>query len=276
MRAALVALAVVLAGCPAIPDSTPTAGVTPAAVPETQTYPPGVTESGVTAPDALADAHSGFVANTSYTIVSNRTIRYRNGTLASRLDVRVRLAADRQFLAAVETAGPSAPLLLGDPPARARFWSNGSVYVRSLTAGGPTRYNEFTPPDAFVATWRYWRSTVPFGGQDGHDRETISGLFGDIPTAVAGRESVDGTTVYRLVGDSARAGSFAKVGSGPVGNVSLEAQVSVSGVVRRFDLSYDTTMDGRAVTVHWTLRYLDVGNTTAERPPWYDRAVEGS
>lgn len=265
MRALLVALAVVLAGCPgAVPGGTPT--------PEPE-YPPGVTAAGVTDPAALADAHGDALENTSYTLVSNRTIRYTNGTLSSRLTVRLRLAADRQFHVVTATAGPDGPLFLGQPPASAEFWSDGDVYVRALTRDGETTYNQFTPPDNFVGTWRYWRATVPFGGRDGHARETIRALFEDVPADVTGVRTADGATVYRLRGEGADSGGFAKAGDGPARDVTLEADVTESGVVRRINLSYVTFLGNRSARVEWTVRYLDVGDTTAERPAWYDRAV---
>jgi hypothetical protein len=274
MRAALVALAVVLAGCPAFGSgSTPTPEVTPVPVPETAAYPPGVSEAGVVAPDVLANAHVTLVGNTSYTIVSNRTIRYANGTLASGLAVRTRLAADRRFLVTVSTAGPEGPLLLGRPPASARYWSNGSVYVRALTVDGRTTHTRFAPPDGFIGTWRYWRSTVPFGGQEGNAAGTFAAVFRAVPTTVADTRSVGNRTVTRLVGDTAHSGSFAKVGNGSVRNLTLAAAVDDRGLVRSFDLSYGTRKDDQPVRVEWSLRYLNVGNTTAARPPWFERAI---
>jgi hypothetical protein len=271
MRSVLVALAVVLAGCPALGPQSPAADggtVTP------DTYPPGVTADGVIDPATLADAHVAVTENASYTVVSNRTIRYTNGSLVSRLSVRLRLAADRQFHVRTTTGGPDGPLLLGTPPAAAEYWSNGSVYVRALTREGRTTYNRFSPPDTFVGTWRYWRSTVPFGGQDGHARETIHNLFSDVPTALAGTASAGTTTVYRLAGEGARDDSFAKAGSGPVDGVTVAAEVTEDGLVRRFDLSYVTFVDGHSARVNWTLSYLEVGNTTAPAPEWFDRAVD--
>jgi hypothetical protein len=267
MRALLLALAVTLAGCPAVgPGATPTPGE----------YPPGVTADGVTDPAALADAHADRVENTSYTLVSNRTVRYANGTVASGLFVRVELAADREFLVTAATAGSHGPEFLGEPPSSGEFWSNGSVYVRALTREGGTTYNQFTPPDSYVGTWRYWRATVAFGGQDGHARETVRNVFTDVPTEVTGVRTVDGTAVYTVEGEGATDSEFAKASNGPVGNVTLEAEVTEAGVLRRMDLSYVTFLDGESVRVDWTVRYADVGATAVDRPPWFDRAVAGN
>jgi len=266
MRVALVALLVVLAGCPAV-------GSQPTPTPPPETYPPGVSTDGVTDAGELGRAHTNTLNDTSYTIVSNRTIRYTNGTVVSHLFVRVELAADRSFFVSASTAGDEGPLFLGDPPASGEFWSNGTVYVRSHTRAGHTTYNEFTPPDNFVGTWRYWRATVPFGGQDGHARQTVTTLFSDVPTRVTDVRTQDGTTVVALAGKGATDDTFAKVGTGPVGNVTVRAEVTESGVVRSLDLSYVTFVNGQSVRVEWTVRYDDVGATAVERPPWFDRAV---
>ncbi|PSQ27305.1 hypothetical protein BRD09_08790 [Halobacteriales archaeon SW_10_68_16] len=233
MRVVLVALAVALAGCPAVgPAATPT--------PEPEEYPPGVSGEGVVDATTLADAHDRAIENTSYTLVSNRTVRYTNGTVASALFVRVELAADRSFFVRTSTAGPDGPEFLGKPPAAGEFWSNGTVYVRA---------------------------------QEGHARETIASVFADVPTEVTGVRTVDGTTVYRLAGEGTVEGDFSKAGSDAVGNVSLTAQVTESGILRRMDLSYVTFLAGQSVRVEWTVRYDDVGTTTVERPSWFDRAV---
>ena len=266
MRVVLVTLAVALAGCPAVgPAATPT--------PEPREYPPGVSVEGVVDAATLADAHDRAIKNTSYTLVSNRTVRYANGTVASALFVRLGLAADRSFLVRTSTAGPEGPEFLGRPPASGEFWSNGTVYVRALTRDGETTYNEFTPPDSYVGTWRYWRATVSFGGQESHARETIASVFGDVPTEVTGVRTVEGTTVYRLAGRGTVEGEFSKAGSDAVGNVSLTAEVTGSGLLRRMELSYVTFLGDQSVRVAWTVRYDDVGTTTVSRPAWFDRAV---
>jgi hypothetical protein len=274
MRVGAVALLVLLAGCPGLAgQSTPTADVTPAPVPETETYPPGVGPAGVVDPTALARVHSAAVDATSYTLVSNRTITAGNGSLRSHLALTVRLARDRSYHARARTAGPAGPVFLGAPPARAEFWSNGTVYVRAVERESGWTYNEFTPPNEFVASWRYWRSTAAFGGEEGFDVETLATLFGSIPTALAGTRTENGTTLYRLTGDRALRPDFAKTGTGPVRNVSLDATVTEAGVVRAFDLSYERRQCSVPVRVVWTLRYDAVGRTTADRPAWFARAV---
>lgn len=259
------------------PGATPT--VSPAPLPDaTAEFPPGVSRRGVVVPDRLARAHETTIANTSYTVRSNRTVAYANGSVRSSLVVEVALARNRTFLATAATAGPGAPVFLGVPPARATFWSNGSVYVRRFTAGGETTYNQYDPGQQFAGTWRYWTRTVPFGGRSGRPGSFYAGTFGAVPTRVAGRTTSGNASLVRLAGEGTR-GSVQGTpldGGGSldaVRNVSLRATVGPRGVVRSLTLDYDATADGRPVHVRWTVHYRAIGETTARRPPWFDRAV---
>ena len=274
MRRVLVALVVLLAGCPGageFQDSTTT--VTPAPVPEDVTYPPGIGPSGVVDPATLGETHAAILADTSYTIVSNRTISGPNGSLRSSLDVRVALAADRSYHARAATAGPEGPVFMGLPPARGEYWSNGTVYVSLLERGDGWTASRFTPPNAFAGTWRYWRSTVAFGGGASFSLETLRSLFDSIPTTLVGTRAIDGTTLYLLAGDSAVSADFAKAGTGRVSNVSFRAVVTEAGVVRSFDLSYQRQAGSDPIAVDWHLRYEDVGSTKVDPPAWVGAAI---
>lgn len=270
MRATLLALVVLLAGCPAFggDGSTATLEATPAPVPADRPFPPGVGPDGVADPAALAGAHSAVVDNASYTIVSNRTIRAENGSLRSLLAVTTRLARDRTYLVSARTDGPQGPTLLGSPPSRAGFWSNGSVYLRAVPGPNGTTVNRFQPPDNFVATWRYWRSTVPFGGQEGHDDVTFRTLFRSVPTEIVSRETTAGTTRYRLVGREALNAAFAKAGQGTIDGVRLVAVVREDGLVESVDLEYIRGGADATIRVDWSLRYENVGSTSVGGPPW--------
>ncbi|MEF8853937.1 MAG: hypothetical protein V5A24_00330, partial [Haloarculaceae archaeon] len=153
------------------------------------------------------------------------------------------------------------------------YWSNGSTYVRKLARAHDTVANAFSPPDSFVGSWRYWRSTVAFGGGGSFSLETVGSLFDSIPTSLVGNRSLNETTLYLLEGDRALDTDFAKAGAGPVSNVSLSATVDEAGVVRAFDLSYERRVDGELLRVRWQLRYENVGSTRVERPPWVDRTL---
>lgn len=270
--AACLCLLLVLAGCnaPVDTDETPARTVTPAPIPADDGLAPGVTRDGIESPVRLADGHASALANQSYTLTATRTVRYPNGTVRSGLRVRIALAEDRSYLAHASTAGPAGPAFLGDPPANATFWSNGSVYARRLARGDTVRYNTFEPV-AGAGTWQYWTRTVPFGGGDGSPRTFLTRTFESVPTRVEERMIRQNETTYRVVGERA---------TGPLGGVAtprdvrLTAHVTASGLVTSLSLQYTGRIDGVSVTVERTIRYERVGETSVGRPPWLDRAVD--
>lgn len=268
-------LSLLLAGCSfAQTGGTPTGTVTPAPVPEHVDLPPGVDESGVVSADRLADAHVDALASRSFTLVSNRTVRDADGRIRSRLSVEVAVGENRSYLADLATAGPDGPVLLGRPPARGVYWSNGSAHVRKLTRQNRTTYDRIDASRTFAGSWLFWTNTVAYGGVIGLSsaepfyRETLR----DVPTELAGRRTLNGTTVVRLVGDRAESPEFSQLDADVVRDVRLEAVVDERGLVRSFRLSYEAVVDGEVRTVDWTIRYEAVGGTTVARPSWFDRA----
>jgi hypothetical protein len=57
-------------------------------------------------------------------------------------------------------------------------------------------------------------------------------------------------------------------------NVSLTATVTGDGVVTRWRLAYDTTVENRSVRVVRETRITEIGRTTVGRPAWVDTARE--
>jgi hypothetical protein len=269
--AVVVCLLVVLAGCNApagdATTETPATTATAAPVPADSTLAPGVTKEGVVDPERLAAAHRGAIRNRSYTLAANRTVRYANGTLRSGLWLRVRLGERRTYRATASTAGSEGPVFLGEPPATAEFWGNGSVYVRRFAHDGEQTYNTFEPVRG-AGTWQYWVRTVPFGGGVGSPRRFIGDLFATVPTRLDG--TTRNTTAYRLVGDSA---TGPVEGIDGVSEVRLTAVVRADGLVRSISLQYAGRVDGEPIRVTRRVRYERVGRTTADRPPWFDRAI---
>lgn len=264
---------VVLAGCGGAPaPTTPEATVTPAPLPtdDGDELAPGLTGDGVTEPGTLARAHVARLADRSYTLAVNRTVRYPNGTLRERLGLNLSLGANRSYLVHTGTEGPRAPVFLGIPPARAAFWSNGSAYTRRLTRDGTTTYTSFRPTDG-AGTWQYWARTVPYGGRGGNPRGFLTRAFSAVPTRTTARVSDGGTAAYRVVGDGAT--ERIELDVNDPREVDLRATVTAAGLVRSLSLSYVGTVEGERVVVERSYRYERVGNTTVERPGWVDRAL---
>ncbi|WP_276273089.1 hypothetical protein [Haloarcula litorea] len=276
-RAVLAVLVALTAGCGGFGfadiDSSETETVTPVAVPDDArgAYPPGVGPTGVTDPAALGWAHANRLENASYTLVVNRTERYRNGTRHSQLRTRVRLAADRTYLTDVAVRGAGGPVLLGRPPASATFWSDGDRFLRRLTRDNRTVYNEYTPPDSYAGTWPYWVRAVALDGRPSRD---VSETVGEFRTETERRSGDPGVVV---VGDGLRDDRFRGERVTEPADATLVARVTPDGFVRRYRVTYAArTDDGTPVRVTRSVRFSAVGNTTVERAPWYERAVEGA
>lgn len=194
-RVVLVALVVLpvlalLAGCSSVlqgPSGPNTTTTTPAPVPTADparvALAPGVTGAGVVDPDALAGRHEQFLSNRSYTLTVDRTTRYANGTLRSRVVTRIRLAANRTYRTDIRVAGPHATVVIGEPPANATFWSDGHRYLRRFSRGNETVYNEFRPVGG-AGTWTYW---VHFFVLDGRASTDIEATFDAVAPRGPGR-----------------------------------------------------------------------------------------
>ncbi len=277
----LVALVAVGLGVGVLPDARDSDGrpgaapvsTTPAASAATpaERFPPGLTDRRVANPAALGRAHEAALSDRSYTLRSTRTVRTSGGDLRSRLSVTVRVDERRAFLAHAETAGPEAPVFLGDPPARGAYWSNGTTYARRLTSDGERVYNTFDPVGR-AGTRRYWTRTAPFGGGRAGPAETYATLFGaaETRTFVAREPNVERRHLV-----AAEAIAPAAVEGSDVTDVALEAEVTPVGLVRSFSLAYDATVDGDRVTVRWQITYEDVGRTAVSEPTWLNRALRG-
>ncbi|WP_276261256.1 DUF7537 family lipoprotein [Haloglomus litoreum] len=280
---AVVVLAVLLAtaGCSGLAPGSggpPTESLTPAPVPAgSADYPPGVTAEGVVNPERLALAHDQVLENRSYRLRSNRSTYFIDDSVRSRIDLDLRLDRNRTYLAAVETAGPRGPVILGRPPARARYWANGTLYASRITRDGEVTYSLTRADQSPFATWQYWSGTAAFGGESNYRASRYEAIFQAIPTRVVGNRTVDGTTVYVLEGrrpsDSGfTAGPADAVGpSGP--GPALRATVTEDGLVRSLHLRYRAYHDGDEYDVDWRISYRALGNVTVGEPPWLDRAV---
>ncbi|MFB6204908.1 MAG: hypothetical protein ABEJ05_00040 [Haloglomus sp.] len=276
--ALLLAVLLVSAGCSGLTgDGQATDRLTPAPVPESTPTdaPERLTAREVTDATELSQAHGARLTNTSFVLISNRTAVTPNGTLHSRLDVYLEAGASAQtYRAWISTAGPGGPVFLGQPPASASFWSDGETYLRRLTRGNQTVYNEFMPPFGYAGTRKYWIEVVAL---DGTAERDIVAAFGSFRTRVTGRTTVNGTTVYRVVGTDALSDGFVDDNEDIVAarNARLVANVTERGLVRSYRITYRGTLpDGTVVDVVRRIRYRNVGNASVTDPPWYRRAIK--
>lgn len=277
---ALIAV-VILAGCASAgPAPTTPPNVTAAPVPTAEPTPsglaPGVYQTQLSA-DTLAAAHARRLNNTSFTRWEELTVRYPNGEVRSEVKRFIQYDArtDHGYLV-VRIAGHATVYESG-----ATRWE---VYLgnRSFTAVG---YGNNSQPtvirpantDSAANDVGYERLLNRVGG--GNDIQAAFEPFetGDVRVSPA----VD---VVAFIVEAETRGS----GAGPSGptvstetdstsaaiwNASLNAIVTRDGLVRRYRVSYRTTLGEVTVEVTRSVAYASIGSTTVEPPAWYDEAV---
>lgn len=283
MYRACVILLVVLTGCSGVgfdsdsPTDRSVEPVTPVPVPAADPATlrtSGIDDDGVSDPAALATAHGQWLANRSYTLTSNQTVRYENGTVRSQYTVHLRLTEDRTYHAAVRTGGVDGPKVLGEPPAYAEFWSDRETYVRAFGEPDP-RYNEFSPTASGVGTWYFWAMTGSFTFRM-TPGVMIQSSFSEVPTRIETRRIEAGVPRYRLTSPEPTTASLPFPDAVPARNVSLTAEVDGTGLVRQLRLDYRGRIDEEPVVVTRRISYTNVGSTDADRPEWFDEATDST
>jgi len=251
--------AVALAGCAGLVggDSADPFGetVTPAPVPtDDDPLPPGVTESGVSVV-GLTETHTARLRATNYTYVSRQRV-IEDGTVLRRTNRTRRVATGgRQYAGRYDRTVLGFPV--GTIPGTMDYWTNGSVYAtQRFVDGEPEFYG--------------WSS-------GGHPSEDVDGsaflarVLGAVEVSVVDR--ADGTTLAGSELSDPDALPNPPYMTAPE-NVSLTATVTDDGVVTRWRLAYDTTVEDRDVRVVRVTRITDIGQTTVDRPSWIDTARE--
>lgn len=251
--AVVLTLLLAIAGCNApLGDEdgpTETGTVTPAPVPEASpttgaetAYPPGVGPGGVTDAQRLVAAHDAVLANTSHTVRLSTTREDANGSVRTRYERVLRVAApDRyHYTLTVRT---------GDGEKRLERWRAGEESLAAVTADGETTYRrlETAPPPTLVT------------------RSELARILELAPSRLAGTASRNGTTLYRLEGGPSDVTGLS--------NVSYGAWVAPRGLLVSYTVTYDVTEGDRTGSVRVTATFDAVGETTVERPPWYDEAT---
>lgn len=270
MRVAAITVLVVLAGCSGLAFGPDAGGetVSPAPVPTDDGLPPGVDRSGAVDAPVLAAAHGTALEDASYTLTTNRTVRLANGSLQSALGVELQLSAARNYHANVTVAGPEAPVVIGEPPTRAEYWSDDEVYLRRQAIDNRTVYSRYDS-ETYVGTWRFWLGSVALD----IDPETdLYATLRSFETRVADRSD----RRVHLVGTVARSQEFVDDQSDVerVENATLHAFLTHGGLVTSYHVTYDAVRDdGETVRVRRSVRFHAVGNTTIDRPAWYDEAM---
>lgn len=274
---AAIACLLVLAGCggfasggdgAASPTPTATAAPVPTDSPTPRPGPgdvPGLSARDVEDPFALARAHRTMLANTTYTVRTNETTWFPNGTLRSRAVTVSRVEPGSLFdrYHSVTTfGGPVAPAGVPYPNAtRVETYAGELVYLAVTYPNGTTTYRSFRPSD--------------------FRRRTLALLFSSFETRVVGRTACGNETCYRVASTALDApgflaAAFVRLPDRSVVDGSLVALVDRRGFVRAYRVRYRVeTPDGTYTAVR-RVTYSGLGETTVERPAWVENATTGS
>lgn len=227
--------------------------------------PPGLNESGVIDAMALLDAHRATLENTSYTTTVTSAVRNPNGTLLRGATTTYRVASGGDSYLATTTqvsatvtgtqVSANATDSLGVDRVRLEVWANATDAV--VARAGPGNLTRFRQAE---------RASAPMSPTTGWGR--LYGALGTMDTEYVGSVERDGTTLHRVVTTT----PTDEAASGLASNFT--ALVDEDGVVRAFQATERRTVEGEEVLVTRTIRVTRLGDTTVERPVWYDRAVE--
>lgn len=250
-------------------------------VPETGTdpgwFPIGLTDAGVADPAAVARGHVDALEATAYSITGTKTVHGADGALRASLRIGMALSADRGFLVHVAAEGPDGAVVIGEPPARGAYWSDGERYALRISNAVQELLQEYTPRGS-LEEWYFWSNVVPFGGRPFTALFFYRHLFDAVPTE-ASRSRDDSPVAVHLVNRVDRLerppSPFTRLDDAPVRHLRLLAGVSAAGLVRTLDIGYRGRVGDRPVDVTWTVQYDGVGETTVPRPSWVDRALGG-
>ena len=281
LAALAVALLLVTAGCNAFPsgdaatvETTADAAGTAVGDGTTETtaettapdadLAPGLNESGVADPWKLADAHRGALNDTSYTVRTNLTAR-GNGTILAHTNSTVKVAAGGTPQRTRYEVGGERPGVIGAFGRDVEAWSDENRTLYAMEGPNGTTYQR-------VSDDQRPSSGTPAG------RDHIYLLLSGFETTVTGTETRDGTTLYRVNStDVAQPEILAdELRTETVRNASLSALVTEDGLVREYHVEYAGTVENATVEVERTTRFTRLGETTVERPPWYDEAVNAT
>jgi hypothetical protein len=274
LTAVLLVALILLAGCSGFPGLGPDSSdvrVTPANVP-TDTQPvtpseqiaPGVLPTGVYNASILAHAHSQALGTTSFTIRTNRTYRYQNGTLARwttgiqrvesgppiRIQSRSRYHVQRLY----PRRSNVSPALGSD------LWSGpDNGYQRTIYANNTTRYSTLSQRIRSVNSSVFARARM------------INKTLSNVDTQVT-RLTRNGSTYYRIEGPVSR--EYRRLPqSTDQQNTSQWLLIDSRGVIHEYHITiYTSGPEETIMERHYSITFRKIGNTTVERPAWVETA----
>ena len=266
-----IALLAVNAGCAGFGGQSTTTTDAPATTAEptrkttaepTQTQPviaaPGFNGGTLVDPLALADAHAGWLSGKSFAREDNQTTRTAGNTSWIATTIRVenesRWETRQAFTGAHSYTMADGTVL--------QYANSTHVYHRLDSGDGnvtygvqPNTWATSSAPDSLELVERRLA------------RDYVYAVFSTASwTTIVGETSANGTTVYDVLGNASGETRFR---GATVRNFTVEAAVTGDGFVQEMAVSYEQD----DAVVSRTVSFSDVGETTVDRPEWFDTAV---
>jgi len=280
-RVAAVVLVVLLAGCSGLgvdddPDR-PAFDVPPTAAEsgpdaDSDPFPYGVNESGVTSSFGLLQTHVGLLRLESFRVVRERTVTDSTLTVLGSTRVDARVDRDRQgYLIEVDRGPPNesrqavyAPTTAGESGR-----TQGSVVAVALVDGEVESATRVAPAFGESVSPRRVLSGPP------SYRNHLFRYLNAIETARV--ERPDGANVtgeesgsVRITATETTNEDRVAPGNGSVSDLSVAVTVDRRGLVTETRVQYALTRNGSTVRVTERIAYSDVGSVSVTAPDWYD------
>lgn len=207
---------------------------------------PGLSRTaGVIDSERLLDAHAVTLANTSYTAIVVSARRDSNGSVQSRYNRSVRVEASDRFhyVLRFETR---------DEPRLTELWRDNDVAYEATTANGTTTYQTLDAPPLPTLL----------------SASDLERLFDRLSTRVVETTIRNETSVYLVEGGPRDLP--------PLYDVRFTARITEQGLIQSYELTYAIEREETRRTVTVDATFTAVGETTVDRPPWYEAATEST
>ncbi|USZ69854.1 hypothetical protein NGM10_15735 (plasmid) [Halorussus salilacus] len=232
---------------------------------------PGLSEDGVEEPLALSNAHQERLGDESLTISNHRVERYANGTVRNESTRTTRTAANRTRYRLIENT--TLPNWVTGANNEGELWANGTHVFSARERNGTMTYIRQLGPDSEPTEPR---ELLVGDLTADDDLLTVFSAFENERVEELDEENATAPERYRVTASDLAHADFLADGT-EVRNATLDAVVETDGpesaFVREYTLRYETEIDGETVRVTERIRFSDVGETTVERPEWYDGAA---
>lgn len=266
LLAVAVALLAVTAGCSGFAgqsssttDAPTETTAAPTTAEPTQTQPamaaPGFAGGEVVDPLALAEAHRQHLSGSSFVRESERATSGDNETFST-----MTLAFGNESRWSASWTFDGQPYLDVENGTVEQYVEADRLYYRLTPADGNVSYEAQQVPEGSSGT------ETTLAGQR-YARDYVYSVFTTASWAtIVGENTTSGTTVYRVVGNASGETTFR---GNTVTDFEVAANVTGDGFVRDLRVTYQ----GEGVSVEQSFSFSAVGETTVERPDWYDTAV---